>query len=52
MYKTQVYDSKADIWSLGVLFYVIISGFMPFDPEDMPKLVKMKTKNIVNFSIE
>ena len=24
------YDSKVDTWSLGVLLYVFMSGYMPF----------------------
>jgi len=28
------YDEKADIWSLGVLIYVLVSGFLPFQHQD------------------
>jgi len=24
------FDSKADMWSLGVLFYIMMSGYLPF----------------------
>ena len=35
------YTQKADIWSLGCVFYQLLTGFMPFDGADKQEL---KTK--------
>jgi calcium/calmodulin-dependent protein kinase I len=53
MCDRQPYYKEVDLWSLGVLFYSIISGFMPFEQEDMPKIILMKEReDIVNFNLE
>ena len=32
------YDAKCDTWALGVLLYVLISGYFPFDSQTKRKI--------------
>ncbi len=34
------YDSRADWWSLGVIFYILLCGFPPFDAESNKQLFR------------
>lgn len=32
------YTNKVDMWAVGVITYILMSGIMPFDDDDRTKL--------------
>lgn len=45
----EYYDTKVDIWSLGVLLYNIVSGHMPFPATDQASLFAKIIKGKFDF---
>ncbi len=46
----EYYDTKVDIWSLGVLLYNIVSGHMPFPATDQATLFAKITLGKFDYS--
>ena len=38
--KKEPYSSKCDIWSIGVIFYILLCGYPPFNGEDDEEIMK------------
>lgn len=39
IFTQSIYDEKVDIWSAGIVLYYMLSGKLPYENENMPKLV-------------
>jgi NIMA (never in mitosis gene a)-related kinase len=46
VWKDQPYDSKSDIWSLGCVFYEVLTLVPPFRAKDMNGLFKKVTQGV------
>ena len=47
--KGLIYDSRADIWSMGVILYEMLYGICPYEESSIPKLVSLIDNNILKF---
>jgi serine/threonine protein kinase len=52
IFRTKNYDQKIDIFSLGVVFYILVYGKMPFEGKDQEEILKANEKGEIDFKAE
>ena len=52
IFKTKMYDCKVDIYSLGIVFYILVYGRMPFDGKNQEEILKANERADIDFKIE
>lgn len=44
------YDEKCDIWSIGVILFILLSGTAPFNANDDEQIMRKVEKGKYNFN--
>jgi serine/threonine protein kinase len=50
--KGEIYTSKADIWSLGVVLFEMLFGFCPFESNSIAKLISVLEDSDLKIPLE
>jgi serine/threonine protein kinase len=49
IYTSKSYDKKVDLFSLGVILYALLSGYLPFDDPEEAEVIRKTVKSPVSF---
>jgi serine/threonine protein kinase len=49
--EDKVYDKKVDIYSVGIIFFLLLTGDIPFDSESYRDMVYLNTQGHIDFEI-
>ena len=52
IFTQKYYDEKIDVWSAGIVLYMMLSGVQPFLSDIVPELISMITRDEPNYNIE
>ena len=48
---TNLYNEKCDIWSIGIILYMLLSGNVPFDGKNELEIMKKVKTGLYSLSI-
>ena len=51
MLKREPYDFSCDLWSLGVISYALLCGYLPFDHKEDKEVARMTIEDDLDFDI-
>ena len=46
------YDEKCDVWSVGVIIYILLCGYPPFTGRNENEILKSVKKGVLDFDPE
>jgi serine/threonine protein kinase len=49
--RSESYGFKCDLWSIGCIFYALLSGSLPYDSDDNNKIIKQTLNNPLVFDL-